>query len=268
MSTAIKMTEAAAVPSLQSLFKKKSKKTGAKSRNFNTDSKTIQDREAEALAKKKEKEQAIQAKEDEKKWQDDKIETKQLRVGTELGQIEKEEVEESGPTTMGWNKSAMKDAPADAKSTRQFPKLSGESRMVVLHGEKTENKIKVQRNRFANFGESDDEDNGPVMTRKKRGEMIKREDSKDDDDVDPRQKKEDAKKAALAKEKRDEAQAKKDLAKDRIEKAPEKEDTDAKETQAPAKPKCDIKADSEAIYAKFEERRKLPPVDLPDSEVY
>lgn len=173
--SAPKMTEAAAVPSLQSLFKKKSKKSGAKALNFNTDSKTIQEKEAEALAKKKEKEQAQQQKEEEKKWQDEKIETKQLRVGTELGQIEKEEVEDSGPTTMGWNKSAMKDQQAVSKESRQFPKLSGESRMVVLHGEKSGNKIQVQRNRFANFGESDDEDSGPVMTRKKRGEMIRRD---------------------------------------------------------------------------------------------
>lgn len=269
-----KMTEQPAVPSLTSLFKKKNKK-GAKAINLNTDAKTLKQKEAEAAIMRKEKENEMKERESKKEWQDDKIETKQLKVGAELGQIEKEEQEEQGPTTMGWNKTAMKEEAANTKvGSRQFPKLSGESRMVVLHGEKAEGKIKQTKNRFSNLGESDDEDAGPAMTRKKKGEMIENKSASPEEEVtlNPKQQKEANKRAAEAKEKKDEADQKKDAARMRMEEAEKKAAEEAAKPEAVVEaPK--IKADMNLVNAKYErtdtyERRKLVPVDLPDSEMY
>ena len=141
--------------------------------------------------------------------------------------------------------------------------------MVILHSEQQGSKIKTTRNRFANFGESDDEDAGPVMTRKKQGEMIKRSDDSPEADapLNPKEAKAQAVKAEAARLKKEEAAAKKAEALARMEAAAAAPKLETPKVE-PVRPKCDIKPDLEAIMAKFEDRRKLDPKELPDSEMY
>jgi len=281
------MAEAAA-PSLGDFFKAKSKKK-VKASNLN-----------KAEEKKTEEKKKTSSKEDDA-WQEDEVVAATIKVevaGKLMREEEKKDDEEAAAPA--WNVSKKESASAQPINEKRYPTLAKSNKTSSIDiddGSDAKVNITTSKNRFADLEGEDDEDNSgnkrpksimPSMVTKKQGEREKvalarevekytskpskkkakkssdaEDDDEEDDEEDEDAEAEDGDEAAPDSPKLEEVSEKKPKKPKEAKKPVEEEEEDQEEVEEDLKIQVDLVESKE----KYKGRKKLPPKDLPRSEL-